>query len=593
MIGTRPLTPNSAGITGPMNLNAVIAHLVDLTPGQRKQFAQLHMDDTMLLSTVKYVDDQIGKQAAANAAQMMGAAPPPVNEQVVAQMAPQPPAPQAAPQPQAGPQDQGQAQPMPEDTGIGQLPAPNMQGIARGAAGGIVAFDEGGSTSMMGELFDSVGNYIGNQLERNKLAVKQAADYGEQREKRRAAVPGLFETLTPAQKIERTKQMREAGIEMARIADTPLQTPKDYKPPKVNYPVTPAAPTDKAPATGAGGGQGNRGTANAPAERPAAPEKKTGIDQLRQEKIPATQAAPPSAAERPAQDLSLDRFMPAGAKRPGESDVEAMNKERLKGAEEALSGFNADVAKRGKAMTEQEARIAVREATSKDRLDTNTNMSLINAGLAMMQSTGKGLAGIAEGAQVGTKQYQAGLREYDNAKEKLDTARDMIEQYRRTEDTMNDKERRALTKDINTTRASGLESLISFRTKIYGEDRADARSMLDITVKQQEGAADRASRERLQTISEEGANRRAAMQERGANARAQMLPGEARTLMALGKGDLQKGLEMKATIEAGKFNPMTAYTSHYLPAFAGKETLNPPMSYMQFLGSLGMPAVRP
>jgi hypothetical protein len=87
-----------------MNINSVIAHLVELTPGQRKQFAQMHMDDTMLLSTVKYVDDQIGKQAAAKAAQMVGAAPPPVNQQVVAQMAPQPPVPQAAPHPQAGPQ---------------------------------------------------------------------------------------------------------------------------------------------------------------------------------------------------------------------------------------------------------------------------------------------------------------------------------------------------------------------------------------------------------------------------------------------------------------------------------------------------------
>jgi len=239
-----------------------------------------------------------------------------------------------------------------------------------------------------------------------------------------------------------------------------------------------------------------------------------------------------------------------------------MNRERLKGAEEALSGFNADVAKRGPAMAGQETRIAAREATSKDRLDTNTNMSLINAGLAMMQSTGKGLAGIAEGAQVGTKQYQAGLREYDNAQEKFDAARDMIEQYRRTEDTMNDKERRALTKDINTTRASGIESLINFRTKIYGEDRADARSMLDMTVKQQEAAADRAARERLQAMSEAGANARAAMQERGATARANQLPGEARTLMMLGGGDYEKGLRKMQEITADKTGQV--YAKMYL-----------------------------
>jgi len=565
-----------------MNINAVIAHLVEMTPPQRKQFAQMHMDDPMMLSAAKFVDNQISKQAAALSAQRMGAAPPPVNQQVVAQMSPQPPAPQAAPMPQAAPQQQaapqGQAQPMPEDVGIGQLPAQNMQGMADG---GIVGYADTGLVRGLPVSAQTAAMY------------QEAGQTGESlgtgiRESLQAAGTSLTNAGTNylKAKIERNEPL--TGVEKAQAARAGLTVPvaaagKDYQPPRVNYPVTQTAP--------ARNDRTKRDPANyAPA---AAVDKPSGIDQLRQEKVAPRKEIPPSAAERPSQDLSLDRFMPAGAKRPGESDVEAANAARMQGAQEALSGFDTDLAKRGKAMTEQEARIAAREATSKDRLDTNTNMSLINAGLSMMQSTGKGLAGLAEGAQVGTKQYQAGLREYDNAKEKLDTARDLIEQYRRTEDTMNDKDRRALVKNINDTRAAGLDSMIGFRTKIYGEDRADARSMLDMTVKQQEGAADRASRERLQTISEEGANRRAAMQESGANARAQLLPGEARTLMALGKGDLQKGLEMKATIEAGKFNPMTAYTSHYLPAFAGKETLNPPMTYVQFLGSLGMPAVRP
>ena len=36
------------------------------------------------------------------------------------------------------------AVPMPEDVGIGQLPADNLRGIATGAAGGLVAFGGGG-----------------------------------------------------------------------------------------------------------------------------------------------------------------------------------------------------------------------------------------------------------------------------------------------------------------------------------------------------------------------------------------------------------------------------------------------------------------
>jgi hypothetical protein len=284
--------------------------------------------------------------------------------------------------------------------------------------------------------------------------------------------------------------------------------------------------------------------------------------------------------------------MPAGSKRPSASDVEAINREQQKGAEEALSGFNADLAKRGKAMEGQEARIAAREATSKERLDTNTNMSLINAGLAMMQSTGKGLAGLAEGAQVGTKQYQAGLREYDNAREKLDTARDLIEQYRRTEDTMNDKDRRALLKDINTTRAAGLQSLFNFDVKMYGEDMATARSKLEMTVKQQEGAADRASRERLQSMSESGADRRNAASIAAAN----RLPPDVRAAQLLGGGDYEAGLRKMADIQAGKFNPMTAYIQHYLPAASKAQSLDPSVqakSFEQFKVMLGMDVTRP
>jgi len=51
-------------------------------------------------------------------------------------------------QPQAKVVDQNlaamAAEPLPEDVGIAQLPANNLQGIATGAAGGIVAFDDGG-----------------------------------------------------------------------------------------------------------------------------------------------------------------------------------------------------------------------------------------------------------------------------------------------------------------------------------------------------------------------------------------------------------------------------------------------------------------
>ena len=586
MIGTRSTSTSSSGITAPMNINAVIAHLVDMTPPQRKQFAQLHMDDPMLLSAAKFVDNQISKQAAALSAQRMGAAPPPVNQQVVAQMSPQPPAPQAAPMPQAAPQqqaapqDQGQAQPMPEDTGIAQLPAPNMEGMADG---GIVGYAEGDLVRGMPVSAQTAAMY--------QEAGQTGASLGTGiRESLQAAGASLTDAGTNylKAKIERNEPL--TGVEKAQAKRAGLTVPvavSNRGVPALLNKDAPAYTGPSVPPAPAKNDRTKRDPKNyAPAE--AAPKEKKGIEQLRQETIPATQAIPPSAAETPSQDLSIDRFMPAGSKRPSASDVEAINREQQKGAEEALSGFNADLAKRGKAMEGQEARIAAREATSKERLDTNTNMSLINAGLTMMQSSGKGLAGLAEGAQVGTKQYQAGLREYDNAREKLDTARDLIEQYRRTEDTMNDKDRRALLKDINTTRAAGLQSLFNFDVKMYGEDMATARSKLEMTVKQQEGAADRASRERLSAQGEAGADRRNAASIAASAAAAGRLSGDGRLAEIIGSDTPQgarvrKGLEQLAATQAGKFNLPTKYADYVSDwVKAGGNINGPKMSIAEY-----------
>ena len=100
-----------------------------------------------------------------------------------------------------------------------------MQKVVHAASGGIVAFSgENGSkvkeepVSMVGQLFNSVGDYIGNQYERNKLALKQLSDYGAAEGKRREAIPYPLEALTPSQKAARTEQMRAASAEKARIA---------------------------------------------------------------------------------------------------------------------------------------------------------------------------------------------------------------------------------------------------------------------------------------------------------------------------------------------------------------------------------------
>ena len=146
-----------------MNIDSVTAHLSKMSPQQLQQFASMHMDDPIMLAAAKFVSNQQTKMQQSQ--QPAPGTPPKVNEQTVASIAPQqmpqqqmpqqqmqpqaqqapqqPQQPQAqqAPQQPQQPQMPPQAQGLPEDSGIAQLPAQNMQNMAEG---GIVAFAGGG-----------------------------------------------------------------------------------------------------------------------------------------------------------------------------------------------------------------------------------------------------------------------------------------------------------------------------------------------------------------------------------------------------------------------------------------------------------------
>jgi hypothetical protein len=667
MIGTRPLTPNSAGITGPMNLNAVIAHLVDLTPGQRKQFAQLHMDDTMLLSTVKYVDDQIGKQAAANAAQMMGAAPPPVNEQVVAQMAPQPPAPQAAPQPQAGPQDQGQ--PMPEDTGIGQLPAPNMQGIARGAAGGIVAFAVGGPVDpkVFADFLKTLGKTpsdFANALPQERAAIQQ--QYNAARSAVSAGAQSAPVSAAPAQAAAaaeqpgvgyRLGQMARQGLNrvgnvisegMPRVGIGALaaltagnenqNTREDeimaaihgesYKGKpynkkdaeallkEMNVPGVTLKETAAPPAKSKDD-RTKRDAANyAPAEAPA----KKNTDQLdRGAGVPNVAPAPAvaptiQASSAPAASgLDYNAAFSSALKAEGNPRdnlppeiaeigdlAKAQRDKAMALADKQSEGLNALVSQRQARQDAREQNIAQQEAI-------NPWMAMITGGLGIAQSKGKGLSGLAEGSQLGINQYMTEAKYTNAQRQKLEDARDALQELKYNGETMTNKDRlaaeNAMTQGLMAVKDATVKHIAhkeDINLKTAGH-KFDAMVQRDIET-QREGHQERLEGKRQEFESNirasDNAQRLAIakMEIGAANARANQLPAEARMLMALGGGDLKKGMEMQASIAAGKFNPMNAYIQYYLPAVSKSQTLDPSVqakSFEQFKAMLGMDVTRP
>jgi hypothetical protein len=116
----------------PQNLMSTLRGMPD---AQLQQYAAMHKNDPFVFP-LAFQESQ-DRQRARAAQQAQGQQPPKVVDQDLQQMMPQP-----APQPMMPPQQMAQApQQLPENSGIGQLPAPNLQKMAEG---GIVAFGDGG-----------------------------------------------------------------------------------------------------------------------------------------------------------------------------------------------------------------------------------------------------------------------------------------------------------------------------------------------------------------------------------------------------------------------------------------------------------------
>lgn len=112
-----------------INVNQITAQMARMSDQALQQFAAMHKADPYTLSLA--LSESNRRKELRQGAQMEQQPQPKVVDQEIAQMGPQMPPPQQGMPPQQ----------LPEEIGIGRLPAPNMQ---RMATGGIVAFEEGG-----------------------------------------------------------------------------------------------------------------------------------------------------------------------------------------------------------------------------------------------------------------------------------------------------------------------------------------------------------------------------------------------------------------------------------------------------------------
>jgi len=252
---------------------------------------------------------------------------------------------------------------------------------------------------------------------------------------------------------------------------------------------------------------------------------------------PTPKAPPPQkAGARPApltatkpEDYKqlMGSFMPKDIVDPFAAQRAKVAEKETNLARTNLTDYDADIAKLGEAGKPQEARINKREAELGKQKDLNTNMSIIEAGLAMMQSKGRGLAGIAEGAAVGTKAYASGIERLRAAQEKIDDARDGLDTLRRNEAFMTTRDRRTLKTEIGKTVVGAEKDALKGMEQAYGIAKDDSRKLFEVASKAEEGGLDRQSREKVAQI---GANALMARANSAAGARGQLTPAQLATI---------------------------------------------------------------
>jgi hypothetical protein len=432
-----------------INVNQITSQLARMPDQALQQYAMMHKNDPYTVSLALSESNRRKQMRdAAQGQQGMGEQPKVVDQGIAQMMAP-------PPQPQM---PQAQAQPMPEDVGIGALPAPNMQGMAEG---GIVAFGGGGDV----QHFQAGGSLIGQMQAQGVSALQPLADQVRQAEQAYvaaaksgdpAAISLYGKTLSDlkaklAGSVE-TQFGNAAPAVMTQLTAPAVAAAPAVVIPSVQSTATLPAPTDKGP--------------SAPAVKP--PPADGGITTL---------AAAPRAAAPAVPEKDFMSQYEAARKDRKVTDPYAQEESDLAKAEEAaarkrLSSFETDVKEKGDVYAKREARIGKREGELEKSKDTNMGLAFLEAGLGMMQSKGRGLAGIAEGATVGVKSYAAGIDKLKTAQEKLDDARDKMEELRQNEASMDKRDRRSLEADIDKTVNQGKRAYLGAQRLLLNKDEA-------------------------------------------------------------------------------------------------------------------------
>jgi len=494
---------------------------------QLQQYATLHKNDPYIVTLALSIANQKKQMQAGQAGQAGMQPQPKVVDQDIAQIAPRP-------QPQQGmpPSQQGmpppQQQQLPEDQGIGQLPAPNMQGMA---AGGIVAFDDGGTS---GSVFGDMYTDDPAEMARRKLLAQQRAQTQTQDQrppvgivnantlvnaptqaeldKRKAAAQATLnespedyayrkiaelealggkklspdarnKAMSDFVKDKMTGQVKRG--EASYTKDSQLPTPATtYTDP--NKPLPGATPPGQPPLNTA---------AKPPGASSADADYMSGIDKLLKSSQMAGSMGPKTQLDAKRYSLTpaemaniqpedfvkaLESAMPKDpTASPLDARQEALNKANLATRQNAKTEMANQFKEQGLAFTDTFNKLTSKEKRVQTMEDNQLGMSMLEAGLNMMAGESPyAMVNIGKGAQAGTKKYMEIQNQVESYRDKIDETKMKIEEYRRNEANMNARELRAAQRDIDDSVSSGAQAMINLAREQYGLNKQQAISFV-------------------------------------------------------------------------------------------------------------------
>lgn len=481
------------------NVNSILSMLRRMsdTPDnpELQRFAAMHRDDPFILPLVIGEDTARKEMRAAQQARMMGNDPRKVNDQAIAAI--------------------GQ-QPVPSQ-GAGQVPAglPTLRtGMANMADGGIAGYPDedevprynGATGSVTGALDQAQAPVIQSlqqlqaqlsQAEQMLAATAKSGDpqalnyYAQAVQALRTQISTIAEQNFGNRAAEVMSGLSAAPAAAPAASAAPQMTPQQRE--RFSPPALAAAPPGAAPRPGPGPGAVTRPAAAAPAA--VAPSPAMAPPTVAGAKETAAQFLDRSAIERQSQQYLKD-------------EDAAINQARMR--------REAAAANQGKAYTGREALLKKEEEESKGQLEQSKAFAIINAGLAMMAgSSPNALKNIAEGAMVGTKQYQGAISDFNKAAKERQKAMADIENARRAEDR-DDAKAQLLFEDraderMANARKFGIDAIMGagiksaeIAARIYDNNMTqagqDRRTQMELTGRAAEGAADRATRLQIANI---------------------------------------------------------------------------------------------